>query len=296
MAMTLLTDVIACLPGLKCQLAVLAVVTPCVTAAIEFGGRYMMRILEHHPRRPMIVDRMVAEIRAYGFPASEFDMWWMHCTWYVIGAQHLLCGLAMLPALLGGWEPATARAVACVATLFECAYDVYDSVVMARRHFVLGNLPGGLASLVLIMTHHQTSLGLVVPMNMYGYLDSPLYLRMVVNLVLAGGSFILITTYTQLLDVSTRNGMLQMRILNAVLAGITLYTRFVGYFFLARNLLAEVAGNGHDRLYMVGASALAAMSIFNLWIVIQSVSRLYKFCAASTSDFQPAAEIKLKEL
>lgn len=289
---------LACLPG--CRLRLLACTTALAAVNIQGVGRLAMHALERHPRRPALVRRMVAEYRKHGFPVDEAEVWWLYCSFYAIALQHLAAGAFLLAATLadggggGGASPAAerARALAILGVLTEVGYELYDSAYYAYRQFVRRDLPGGLLAFCLIMSHHQLSLSLALPLTAGAPSAAEGALRsFAATLTLTGAGGMFLTAYAQLQDATTAAGRARASAAYLLHWAVTLYGRALFYGPAA---LAIVAALRADGAYCAGArwwcaapvaASLGGMCLFNAWMLYDSTSKLAKFALSPPSRF-----------
>lgn len=165
--------------------------------------------------------------------------------------------------------------------------DVFDSVRSIYRHFVLRSLPGGRKYLTLILLHHQLSFAMVIPMNLY-FLHNRAYLRMVANLMGAGGVAVLSSNLMQLTDASSAAGLQRMRWSSAVTFLIMFWTRVVDFAFLAAHLLWDMYAAQEWVFFVAGAVCLGLMAGFNTMIIPDAYRRMRKFMRMSPDDFKAA--------
>lgn len=285
-------EFLSCLPGLRCQLGVVAIEVGLIAMSIAFGGAGIYHALRAHKSRPQIVERMKADMAVFGWKMTDDEVWLMFSELIVIGLQHLLGGFLILPALLGLVNPIVAGQLAIVGALSEVAYDLYDSARSLFRYYVRGNLPGGQKALKFLLLHHQLSMLLVVPLNVY-YGANRYYLHMVFNLMGAGGFALFVSHAGQMLDLHTRRDLLVMRALTTVQFLIMAYTRVVAYIPLCAILLATTYADRAWLLLSVGTLALGAMGVFNAMLLPSTYNRMRKFWRLSEQDFAAASKLAL---
>lgn len=273
-----------CLPALRCQLSVLAVLVLGLALSLVLGGALFYHLLRNHPSKPRVVARMQHDLKKeFNCEMSEEQLWRLFCELFVIGIQHLSGGLLILPALLRIGDPAVTQKLAMVGALSEVSYDLWDSVRAVYRHYVTHSLPGGRRALIFVLLHHQMAIALVLPMNSR-YSSNRLYLHMVFNLMGAGGFALFVSHAGQMLNLATRRDLLVMRALATAQFGIMAYTRVLAYVPLAVCLLYTVAQDGAWALFGVGLVALGTMAFFNAILLPSGYRRMMKFFAMSAGD------------
>jgi hypothetical protein len=278
-----------CLPELHCQLAVLAVGVPLIAASIALGSWAVFNLLKAHPSRESVVARMKQELREFGWAMNDDQIWLMSCELVVIGLQHLIGGLLILPALLHVGDPTTAHKLAIVGALSEVAYDVYDTLRSLYRYFVTQSLPGGRTVLIFMVLHHQLSILLVLPMNTH-YGHNPYYLTMLLNLMGAGGFSLFVGHAARMLDLRTRRDLRRMRWLKTIEFAIMAYTRVVAYGPLCVCFLRTMHSDGAWRLLFAGTLALTVMGIFNAMLLPSMYRRVVKVWSMTERDFAAAQQ------
>lgn len=276
-----------CLPQLECQLHVLALELALYTASLVLLSRALARALAAHPAKGRIVARVMHDMRTMvGWGLDEAAAWTHFCETLVVGAQHILGGLCVLPALLSLGPERLRVPLVCVGALSEVAFDVHDTVRRSYQHVVRGALPGGRATMCFVLAHHQLSIAFALPMNLL-YAGNAHYQHMAFNLMGAGGAAVFLSSAAQALDVSTRAGLLRMRALNATLLGVVLWTRVFAYVPLSVLLLHTLYRDGSWKLLALGTLGLSAMGGINAVLLQAMHRRMRKFWRMPLPPIRP---------
>lgn len=118
-----------CLPSVWCQANALGIEIVLLGIALVSGTPMVMRILSDHPARARIVSRLREDARHFGVDSmTEHETFEMFCSLFIIGGQHLLGGLLVVPALLQPQAQGLVLKMACVGALSELAYGAVANV------------------------------------------------------------------------------------------------------------------------------------------------------------------------
>ena len=200
--------------------------------------------------------------------------------------QHIVGGCLCVPSLLGLQSLPTVP-LAAHGALCEAGWELQD-MVRILRDLTLGGEEGRAnnptVAVVFMTLHHSVGLALVVPMNASRYHSSALYHEGVFMLQLAAAIAGLMQQYGFSLDVSTRGGLLRMKVSVCLVFTVVAWTRVVRYAWVLSGLLAEFEATGAFALWRVCLTVAILMGLFNVIILLDCAAKLAKFLPMSVSD------------
>lgn len=200
----------------------------------------------------------------------------------LIAIQHLVGGLFAVPAALGlSYFSSNVRtSLACLGIMTEMGWEVQDLCTMYFYRIFMGKegkkkYPNGLV--ILLSLHHSLTCVMGLPIILT-YRDLPEVHRLVFNLQFAGGFSILFAEITRGLDVTKKNELRMFVFVSILMLLLTLWTRFLDWFFLVYKILARFVADENWTFLIVGTCMLALFSLFNMFAcVIPAYKRFVKF-------------------
>lgn len=222
--------------------------------------------------------------------------------WIYVGT-HAVCTMAMLPVVFLGWEESgpAGRTAFVLAALGDVGFDVYDWIKLTWKtwlpsHFVriTGQTPGSLPFWIIIcLLHHPLAMTLVIPMNLY-YSWLPAYHKIAFALLAAASICFGLGQYKMSLDVSKRTGFTIFKLIVFSAFVTIVYTRVYVWAVEVRSALATFDSLSDVAFYRGGLGAAMLMSIFNLALVNDAATALFKYMLKPLPT-TPAAREQIQE-
>merc|ERR1711879_87101 len=130
--------------------------------------------------------------------------------------------------------------------------------------------------LATLIMHHAMGQALVIPMNLY-YHDNRDYHEFVLLLQAAAFMAMALQNYGYTLDVSTKRGLMKMKITIAISWLAIVYSRVLRFVILAYRLARTFYADGNFTILSVAACVLILMGIFNAMLFMDATRKLRKF-------------------
>eukprot|EP00929_Paragymnodinium_shiwhaense_P016880 TRINITY_DN12556_c0_g2_i1.p1 TRINITY_DN12556_c0_g2~~TRINITY_DN12556_c0_g2_i1.p1 ORF type:complete len:314 (+),score=53.14 TRINITY_DN12556_c0_g2_i1:201-1142(+) len=207
--------------------------------------------------------------------------------------QHGVGGLLCIPSVCGlaGYLPdGVAFALARHGGLCEVGWEVQDSITRVLEVAFGGkrgrekNPPSFLLAFAL---HHTCAMCLVLPLNIY-HPDNTYYHEGIMLLQLAAFLAVVSLYYGWSLDVTSIQDLRRMRLSVCVMCAVLLWSRLVRYSYVWYVLLSTFSAEGNQFLLQLATPSIICMSLFNVAVIQDAVSKCWKFMRMSPgSDDDP---------
>jgi len=234
----------------------------------------------------------------FGYPESACtDLTLRNGYAYVIilCTHHFICGLMMLPVVCYGWAGAGVGGQAClvVGALMDVSMDVYDEFKMFTTTFLFETIGkklfGGEEAgpvkwfIVLGCLHHPLAMAMTSPMVLY-YPHLASFHAIAISLLLAAGICFTTGSYKFTLDMTKASDWYQFKFIVILQTFTILYTR--GYIWVVNvyAALATFRSDGSTGFFIGGCIAGAMMSLFNVVMILDSVTAFVKWMPRSMAE------------
>jgi len=287
-------DVIMCAPRMDVQIAIICVQALFWYSFIPwFGRRVIMPFVDTRQWRERWISRSQISLKTnFLIDLNRDAAYDFACCFMGIMVQHLIGAALCIPAILPGLGMARdlAVALACHGALCEVGWELQDTITRAYDViFVPGWRAKSPPALLAVMgAHHVMGICLAMPMNLH-HRDLPMYHEAILSL--QGAAFVAFSAkaYGNTLDVSHSSELAQMRACTLVDAAVMIWTRGLRFAWLAVHILSEFRTQGQATMFYGGCAAAALMGMFNLLVIVDSVSKFAKFFALRSSGASEAA-------
>lgn len=241
----------------------------------------------------------------FGFPES-----WcpnealVDCYAYVLVlcSHHTLCGLLTLPVVVSGWEVAGPTGQACmlIAVLMDVSVAVYDEIKMFCRTFLfkafepIWPVPCPKEFFVIMgVLHHPLAMIMAVPVVLY-YPHLRAFHLITCSLLFAAGIGFTAGSYKFTLDVRTPAGLYQYKAIVLLQTVTIFYSRGYVWFAQLYAALSTFSADGSTGFLVGGLVAGAAMSLFNLVVIMDAAQAAIKWLPAPL-PYRKAGPLELEE-
>ena len=264
-------------PHFETQLCLLALHSLVWSLWLHFAPKYVQSWVSSKSWKDRLASRnKLALKKGFNINVEHCDALTIACDFICIAVVHAVGGILCLPSALGGTGEIV-WALARHGAMCEMGWELQD--VFTRAYKVLyggqrGRAQNPLGLLIFVGIHHAMGLSMIIPMNIY-FGKCATYHEFVWLLKFAGAIAILSTNYGYTLDVETKSGLLQMKIVVTITWMVIAWSRVLQYAMVGSNLL-EILGTT-PFMYCGGCTALALMGVFNLAMFMDATQKLFKF-------------------
>merc|ERR1712117_146514 len=163
--------------------------------------------------------------------------------------------------------------------LCEVGWEISDTFQRIYQIFcggTEGRAKNPLSLLVMFLMHHSCAQAMVLPLNMY-YPDNVYYHEGVFLLQFAAVAAFAIQQYGYTLDVTTPNGLKQMKIATGTCLGVMTWARVVRYGYVWWKLISTFRNDGNTFVLRFALPPVVLLSLFNIALVGDCIQKFHKF-------------------
>merc|ERR1712117_621379 len=175
--------------------------------------------------------------------------------------------------------------------LCEVGWEISDTFQRIYQIFcggTEGRAKNPLSLLVMFLMHHSCAQAMVLPLNMY-YPDNVYYHEGVFLLQFAAFAAFSIQQYGYTLDVTTPNGLKQMKIATGTCLGVMTWARVLRYGYVWWKLISTFRNDGNTFVLRLALPPFVLMSLFNIALMCDCTQKFFKFWNKTIERDSPEA-------
>ncbi|GAB5356313.1 hypothetical protein AAMO2058_000280100 [Amorphochlora amoebiformis] len=211
----------------------------------------------------------------------------------MVAVQHSIGGLICIPAVMGITGNGLGSCLVRLSALSEVGWEVADTItrVYVRVTHPKGRMlqPDGV--LLFFGFHHVMGMSMVIPMNLY-YSHNFSYWMLVFVMQGVSGIALMMAQYTQTLDVSKPDELLQMQVLSIVMGIFISYCRVYLFLTYCWKLLVSFYMDSTVTFIIGGIFSSVLMSVVNLIFVVDAYRRIMKFITFSLKPKKDLSQLR----
>lgn len=267
---------------------VLAVVTGVL---FELANRALMNVVKNKPWWSQAIPLQKGLMMNFGYPeelCSPEVCLESYCFVLLFCGHHFLCGCALLPVVVYGWEAAgpggqTLFLLGALADVSICIFDEMKAFCLLWFPHTFSCLgpPYPLPFYIILQClHHPLAIGMGIPM-LFHCPHLRAFHFIAVSLLLAAGICFTTGSYKFMLDTKTRSGFLQYKAIVLLQLVTIWFTRGFVWFSQVYAALSTFRAEGSTAFFIGGCIAAGLMSLFNLVMMADSLDAAKKWLPRS---------------
>mmetsp|Transcript_1579 Transcript_1579/g.1860 ORF Transcript_1579/g.1860 Transcript_1579/m.1860 type:complete len:308 (+) Transcript_1579:145-1068(+) len=281
----------------KVQLLLLLIQTLAWKVILQLLAEYFLQIIKTRPWGGQYV-RLFSEHfqKTFGIKFPDDTAMLGGAGYVAVMCQHITGGLLCVPSVfsLTIFPEEVAFALARHGAMAETAWEVGDMITRIYKIcFTEDGRRSNPASLIFILAlHHVVGILLVLPLNVY-FGNSKLYHEGIFLLQGAAGVAICCQCYGFTLNLKKDSDLTQIKLISTFVLTVMIYSRFYRFGALGIEVYYILKSKYElEHLIPFYLLAMGAMSLFNLLLIVDAVSKFSKYCLRRIDSIDEGKKVK----